>query len=499
MNKREMNNSTDTATYTRSDIVFALAMLVCGFLYWNLIPAAGLGAGVTLFAAVFCLCTILYLKLGEFRQTGTSLLCFIIIVMSALVFLLFDNILIKGLNFIFLTAAVIYWISLSTGRNLEKRISVYILGDFFNQVLVIPFCNFACCFGAVKGLFGRNQKGKSLLAGAVGILVMIPILAAVINLLTRADAVFAGVIANLQFSVSMNIIVQILMGIPVACYLYGLIYGDRHGRNTGYVTVETVDKTAAAFRFSPGVTVYTALTALNLVFMVFFLSQITYLFSAFNDRLPELMTHAEYARRGFFELCAVAGINMVVITVAHLIVKRDKVRILQIETAILCLFTLMLIITAISKMVMYIHYFGLTPLRVYTTWFMLVLLFLFAVIAVRQFKKFNAARIMLVGFVVFFMILSYGNIDGRIAAYNIDRYSNGTLENLDVQALSGLSDAAVPYIYTLYQETTDQSLKADLKAAIDQSAGSALGASRQETFRDFNFQRHTAESIRKML
>lgn len=106
---------------------------------------------------------------------------------------------------------------------------------------------------------------------------------------------------------------------------------------------------------------------------------------------------------------------------------------------------------------------------------------------------------MLVGFVVFFMILSYGNIDGRIAAYNIDRYSNGTLENLDVQALSGLSEAAVPYIYTLYQETTDQSLKADLKAAIDQSAGSALGASRQETFRDFNFQRHTAESIRKML
>lgn len=125
-----MNNSTDTATYTRSDIVFALAMLVCGFLYWNLILAAGLGAGVTLFAAIFCLSTVLYLKSGKFRQTRTSWLCFIVIILSSLVFLLFDNILIKGLNFIFLTAAVIYWISLSTGRNLEKRISVYILGDF---------------------------------------------------------------------------------------------------------------------------------------------------------------------------------------------------------------------------------------------------------------------------------------------------------------------------------------------------------------------------------
>ncbi len=334
-----MNNSTDNVTYTRNDIVLALAMLVCGFLYWNLIRVAGLGAGVTLFAAIFCLCTSLYLKSEGFHQTRTSLVCFMIIVMSALVFLLFDNILIKGLNFIFLTAAVIYWISLSAGRNLEKRISVYILGDFYNQVLVIPFRNFVCCFSAVKKLIGGNKKGKSLLAGAVGILVILPVLAIVIKLLTQADAAFAGMIANLQFTVSIDIIVQMLLGIPVACYLYGLIYGNRQGRNTGSVTVESVDKTAAVFRFAPGVTVYTALTALNLVFIAFFLSQITYLFSAFNDSLPELMTYANYARRGFFELCAVAGINLVVITVAQLIVIRAKVRLLQIETTVLCLFT----------------------------------------------------------------------------------------------------------------------------------------------------------------
>jgi hypothetical protein len=51
--------------YSRKDAVFALAMLACGFLYWNLIRLPGLGAGVTLFAAVFCLCTFIYLKSGE--------------------------------------------------------------------------------------------------------------------------------------------------------------------------------------------------------------------------------------------------------------------------------------------------------------------------------------------------------------------------------------------------------------------------------------------------
>lgn len=495
-----MNNYTNNNTiYSRKDILFALAMLVCGFLYMNLIRLPGLGAGVTLFAAIFCLSTLIYLKSGGIHQTRTSLLSLSVIVLSALVFLLFDNILIKGLNFLFLTVAVIYWISLSTGRTLEKRISVYILGDFFHQVLVIPFSNFACCFSAVRTLIASNQKGKSLLAGAVGILVMIPVLAVVINLLIDADAAFAGLIANLQFTISLDILVQIILGIPVACYLYGLVYGNSYGRNTGFVTVESVDKMAASFRFAPGVTVYSALTALNLVFIVFFLSQLTYFFSAFQNQLPELMSYAEYARRGFFELCAVAGINLAVITVAHLIVKREKVRVLQIETTALCLFTLMLIITAISKMVMYINTYGLTQLRVYTTWFMVVLFLIFAVTTVRQFKKFNAARFMLAGFMILFLTLSYANVDGRIAAYNIDRYMNGTLVSLDVKDLSGLSDAAVPYMYNLYLETTDSGLKAELKSAIEKIPGDESMLPRQKTFRDFNLQSYTAQNIRDLL
>lgn len=499
--KIETSNILDNrnTVFARNDSLFALAMLVCGFLYWNLIRLSGLGAGVTLFAVIFCLCTVIYLKSGGIRQTRTSLLWFVLIALSASVFLLFDNILIKELNFMFLTAAVIYWISLSTGRTLEKRISVYILGDFYQQVFVVPFSNFACCFGAVRTLLAGSKKGKSLLAGAVGVLIMIPVLSIVVNLLIEADAAFEGMIANLHFTVSLDILLQMILGIPVACYLYGLIYGDLYGRNTGRVTIESVDKKAAAFRFAPAVTVYSALTALNLVYLAFFLSQVTYLFSAFNNRLPELMTYAGYARRGFFELCTVAGINLAVITAAHLIVKREKVRILQVETVALCLFTLMLIITAISKMVMYINYYGLTQLRVYTTWFMIVLFFIFAVAAVRQFKKFNAARVMFVGFVVFFLTLSYANVDGRIAAYNIDRYKNGTLESLDVQALSGLSDAAVPYLYDLYQDTADQGLKAELKAAIDKTPGSENMIPPEKTFRNFNFQSHTAQNIRNML
>ncbi|MGI6451300.1 MAG: DUF4153 domain-containing protein [Desulfitobacteriia bacterium] len=492
-------NGIGTPTYLNNDIIFALATLVCGFLYWNLLRLPGLGAGVTLFAAILCLCTAIYLKTGGVSQTRASLVSFAVIVLSSLVFLLFDNIPIKLLNFLFLTVAYIYWISISTGRTLEKQISTYILGDFFNQVFIIPLGNFACCFGAVRTMIAGSQRGKSLVAAVLGLLLMIPVLAAVINLLIKADAAFAGMIANLRFTISLDILFQIILGIPVACYLYGLVYGDRYGKNTGLVSIQSVDKVASAFRFAPGVTVYSALTALNLVYIVFFLSQLTYLFSAFNNHLPELMTYAEYARRGFFELCTVAAINLAVITAAHLIVRRDKIHVLRIETTALCLFTLMLIITAISKMVMYINTYGLTQLRVLTTWFMVLLFFIFAVTAARQFKKFNAARIMLLGFVGFFLALSYGNIDGRIAAYNIDRYHSGTLESLDVKALSELSDAAVPYMYDLYQKTTDQGLKAELKAAIEKKPREENMLPAPETFRNFNLQSYTAKNIRKLL
>jgi hypothetical protein len=244
----------------------------------------------------------------------------------------------------------------------------------------------------------------------------------------------------------------------------------------------------------PDIAGYSALTALSLVYVIFFLAQAAYLFSAFNDSLPQSMTYAEYARRGFFELCAVSGINLGVIGAAHLIVKRDKIKILKAETAVLCVFTIALIATAMSKMAMYIDYYGLTRLRVYTSWFMILLLLLFVIILLRQLRSFNGTRLAAVGCICLFMILCYGNVDGMIAKYNIDRYQSGTLKDLDVKSFSELSDGAVPYLYDLYQETTDPVMKAELKEVIKRPLYSAYTFN--DSFRDFNLQSYKANELR---
>jgi hypothetical protein len=500
-----MNGTRPPMDFSAADIVFAFSMVVCGFLYWNLINTDSLGLGVTLFTAALYTAAILYFNASGLRQTKASMTFLGVIVLSAANFALFDGGPVKAFNFIFLSVCFVYWVCLTAGTRLESKISIYILSDMLIQLFAVPFGNFAGCFRGIRQPFLKNKKGKGVLGGIVGILAFLPVLILVVTLLSDADAAFESLVDKVRFSISENVLEYIfdfILGLPVACYLYGLIYGNRYKRNTGSLTTESVDESMKAFRFAPGVAIFSALTALNLIYLIFFLAQTSYLFSAFRDSLPQAMTYAEYARRGFFELCAVSGINLAVIAAVHLFAKRDKIKIFRGETAALCIFTIALIATAMSKMGMYISYYGLTRLRVYTSWFMIVLLLLFAVVLLRQFKSFNGTRITVIGCICLFLALCYGNVDGMIAKYNIGRYQAGTLESLDIDALTMLSDAATPYLYELYLETDDSVLKYDLKEAINDGPywrANMLSDLDEDDYRDFNLQSRNADRIREML
>lgn len=490
--------------FSTADIVFSFLMILCGFLYWNLIEVDSLGLGVTLFAAVLCTLTAVYFKSAGLRQPKESLIFLGVMILSAANFALFDGILIKFLNFMFLSLCFVYWVCLYAGTRLSDKLSLFLFGDLLRQLIVIPFSNFAGCFVGARQVFTTNKRGKAVLGGVIGILFFLPVLILVITLLTDADAAFESLVNRFQFSISENVLRYLgdfILGLPVACYLYGLLYGNRYKRGAGAITLESMDRNVKAFRFVPDIPVYSALTALNLIYLVFFLAQAGYLFSAFRDSLPQSMTYAEYARRGFFELCAVSGINLAVIAAVHLVSKRERIKVLKGETAALCLFTIALIATAMSKMGMYISYYGLTRLRVYTSWFMIVLLLLFVIVLISQFRSIPGTRIAAAGCICLFMALCYGNVDGMIAKYNIERYQAGTLESLDTEAFYELSDGAVPYLYDLYLDTTDPEMRAKLRAVIDPAPyhSQENSGTGEAGFRDFNFQKYKADQIRSMI
>lgn len=109
-------------------------------------PLESLGAGVSLFAAILCALTMVYLQMNGVRQTKESLIYLGVVALSAVSFFLFDNTEIKVLNFLFLSVIFVYWIAVSTGRRLEGRLSVAIIGDGANQLLLVPLYNFTCGF-----------------------------------------------------------------------------------------------------------------------------------------------------------------------------------------------------------------------------------------------------------------------------------------------------------------------------------------------------------------
>ena len=122
----------------------------------------------------------------------------------------------------------------------------------------------------------------------------------------------------------------------------------------------------------------------------------------------------------------------------------------RILAGIISLFTLILIATALSKMVLYINAYGMTRNRILATWMILLLAVIFILSLIQVFcRKFPIAMAILVACVLFALVLFLPNIDGMIANYNVDAYLSGNLSSVDVAALCDLDYAAVPALSRL--------------------------------------------------
>ena len=181
--------------------------------------------------------------------------------------------------------------------------------------------------------------------------------------------------------------------------------------------------------------------------MLFFISQASYFLSAFAGNLPDGYTYADYARQGFFELFAVALINLGVLCIMSLFSKkagREKTKALKFYSIIISVFTIILIATAMSKMVMYIDNYGLTKLRLYTSWFMVLLALTFVMVIIKQFKfDMQFAKHFSIMFTIMFAILCFSRTEAIIARYNIKMYNSGYLDELDIHAILEMSDDAL--------------------------------------------------------
>ncbi len=327
--------------------------------------------------------------------------------------------------------------------------------DLFRSVWYQPFTCYGDAPRAAGKLLKNKKAGKNVGLAVLGLVAALPLTLIVLVLLSYSDEGFNSLM-NGWFSnmpeFDMIYVIEFAFAFVVWMYLFGALSSSAEPVSTRYL-----DMTKA--RLIPDALGYPAVTPICLFYIIYIGMQFRYFTAAFTGVLPEGVSYSSYARRGFFELCVVAVINLGVIVILQCFMKRgenDKRTLpLKIYTTAISVFTLFLIASAISKMVLYINEMGMTPLRIYTSWFMILLAIVFVLIIISQFVNIKFWKTAFASFAVMMGILCFGNIDGMIADYNVTAYETGKLETVDFDALIDLGTPAVRHIERLYASSDE--------------------------------------------
>lgn len=449
--------------YDRVDYVFAFVLPVLGFLFIKLIVAAAvsgghLGAGVTVFTICFVAAALVWFGKSGVRIRASAWIALIPILLTGGYFAIYQNATLQALALPLLVVMGAYFTLSLGGRRVEAATGPYLLFDLYAALLSIPLGYMGKMFAIHGDRLKKVKKSGSAMMLILGIILALPISIYIGSLLRDADAAFEMIwlrfIEGLLSKDLIITIIQILISLPVGMYLYGLMFGSVRRQGDAPIKAEDAAKRAGKVKILPLYLVVGGLTPLLLVYLLFFFSQTAYFLSAFRGLLPEGMIYSEYARRGFFELCDVSFINFLFASLLLFFTKKGGESTLsRIYGALLAAFSLALIAMSISKMLLYINIYGLTPLRLYTSWFMLFLFLLFVMTAVRLARpRFNLIKYCVYCGVAMFLILCYADTDGMIAAYNVNGYRTGKLAQLDVGLLLDLGGGATPWLIEIMED-----------------------------------------------
>ncbi|MFB7850600.1 DUF4153 domain-containing protein [Streptomyces sp. NPDC056053] len=288
----------------------------------------------------------------------------------------------------------------------------------------------------------RGRLGVVLRSTGVALVLLIVFGA----LFASADAAFADVLGDLMPDVSMK-------DSPWRVLLFV----------TGLIGALAAAYTAAAPVRWDGITIRRGkargrlewampLIVLNLLFAVFIAIQLTVLLGGYDKVMAETsLSHAQYARQGFWQLLWATLLTLLVIALALRWAPRGREgdrTLVRSVLGVLCLLTLTVVASALRRMDLYVDEYGLTRLRISVAavelWLGVVIVL---ILAAGVFGARLLPRAVAVSAAV--AVLTFGLVspDGLIAEQNVQRYRDDRA--IDISYLRGLSADAVPALDTL--------------------------------------------------
>ncbi len=413
--------------------------------------------GSIISSLVFMLCCIYYLHLNHVQLNLSS--APLLIISFAFIFSVFlnGNILIRRCALI--VSIIIFLFALCKGTYNQHLPSD---NDNIPADLVQCFL-YGINTDRLRIISKNNQNSKlaskflpQLLKILLGLILSSPIFIFALLMLSY-DSFFTELLNNmLSFDLDRLFEEAWLMicSIPIFIYTYLGIGSFTNQSSTKRFDNSFFSKIRSSLSWLSPITIMSMVLPVLALYVVFFISQWDYYTLAFYGVLPDGYSYAEYAREGFFQLCAVSTVNLLMMLgctwFSRLHGKKSRI-ILKVITIAISVCSLILILTAASKMYLYILEYGLTPLRVYSSWAMIVLAVIFLLFIAKQINdKLPLYSLCIVCTTILFLALCICDPDTKIATYNTNQYISGNLERVDIDLLIDLGDSAVPALVNLY-------------------------------------------------
>ncbi len=316
-----------------------------------------------------------------------------------------------------------------------------------------------------------SQKAPVIKRIFLALAISLPCAFILLFVLSKADMVFSlkteDFFTNTHSHINLHTIFLCIAGIIAGLFLFSVLYCAH------------TDNSEPAEEKSPRVhgdllIINIFLAVVLFVYSLFVIIQFKYLFA--GSALPEGLTYTEYARKGFFELLALTGVNIAIILIITKLTKLytgKQLIFTKVLSHYLCAVTVILLISSFYRMWLYTNDDGLTRLRFFVMGFLVFeaigLLITFCYIAK---PRFNITLIYICLALTYYMVLNIIPTDRIIAENQIKKYLSGEREN--IYYVYTLSADAAPALGELYRQTTDEATKNDIQQFLEEATFSDI-------------------------
>lgn len=268
-------------------------------------------------------------------------------------------------------------------------ISIYLF-SLINKNYKIALVNIPLMFKIFPRYLFRNlkflkiktnrEKTNKILNAVFGIIVGIVFSIVILLLLMSADDYFNKFVSKAFISINFDFS-KIMQFVIFFIIIFSIVVNLMRNR---YIVMKE-NKT----RKIDHTIIISMLSVINLVFVLFLISEISKLCGNFLQ-IPKGYIYSSYAREGFFQLLFVTIINFSIIL--YLIYKTNVIKenkIIRNLVLILIAFSVLLIFNSYYRMFLYIGKFGFTNLRLQVILFLFMELILFGIIIKKIINKVN--------------------------------------------------------------------------------------------------------------